>query len=921
MRPLQLTISAFGPYAGKTQLDLEHLGTHGIYLIRGDTGAGKTSIFDAITFALYGEASGNQREAIMFRSQYAAPDTPTFVELTFWNSGKCYTIRRSPEYTRPAKRGGRLTVQKAEAVLHMPDGTIVTRLRDVDRAIYDIIGVDRSQFTQIVMLAQGDFLKLLVAPTEERMRIFRQIFHTEQFQTLQTRLKEQSSLLSKKREVMTARIMQYIEGVQYPEDTQLGQKLARARAGEYLICDTLPLLKQAIEIDQETQEDIYIKIELKNKQISIIQEQIGKAKLLATAKQQLEEAQAEQTALAPRLSQAIQAQKEASAKQPELDALTRCAEQIKQELIQHKLFAELQAALQKTAAEQKQNTNWLDQYSVKMDALLAKRSALQEEQHIVSNATVETEQLTTAQQKIQARIDALHNLRSDLSILKERQDAWISLQNAYQKQSVKSDALHNESRSIHRAFLDAQAGILAETLQEDQPCPVCGALHHPNPAQPARFAPRKEDVEQAQQAAQLAQQRAEQLSAQAGICEGQVTAQKEAIERQFSSLLKDCNWKTLEYDLSKEIQDSESQLKQISEKILCAQQKSKRFERLEQALRQLEHQIEALKEQQTAFRERSIALQQDNLHLKQQISLCTSKFKYKDYETARKAGEEIKQSYLALEHNFQKTEREAQQLRARANTLAGQIDALQSQLANATAYDLLEAEAKLTELQTERKTLDQLVGILAMRIQRNGEALTQITACSNDLTQVEQHWSEVKALADTAAGTCAGKEKIMLETYVQMTYFDRILTRANHRFIVMSRGHYTLQRCMQATSNRKQTGLELDVVDHYNGTTRSVKTLSGGESFQAALSLALGLSDEVQSRAGGIRLDTMFVDEGFGTLDEDALEQALRALTELSDHGRLIGIISHIGTLSHRIDRQITVTKNGTVGSCAKLTC
>lgn len=921
MRPLQLTISAFGPYATKTELDLERLGTHGIYLIRGDTGTGKTSIFDAITFALYGEASGNQRESIMFRSQYAAPDTPTFVELTFWNSGKCYTIRRSPEYTRPAKRGGGLTVQKAEAVLHMPDGTIITRVRDVDRAIYDIIGVDRSQFTQIVMLAQGDFLKLLVAPTEERMRIFRQIFHTEQFQTLQTRLKEQTSLLSKKREAMAARIMQYIEGTQYPEDTALGQELARARAGECLISGTLPLLKQAIQIDQEAQKDIYIKIDSKNKQISIIQEQIGKAKQLLTAQQQLQTVQAEQTALTPLLERAIQAHEEALSKQDNLDMLTRHAEQIKQELLQHKQFAGLQTALEKTLSEQKQNTNWLEQYSVKMNELTAARLAIQKEQHTISNAAVETEQFATAKQKIQARMDALHNLRSDFNILKEHRNNWISLRDAYQKQSVKLIALQEESISIHRAFLDAQAGILAETLQENQPCPVCGALHHPKLAQPARSAPRKEDVEQAQKAAQLAQQRAEQLSAQAGICEGQVTAQKEAIERQFSILLENCSWKTLECCLSKEIQETESQLHQICEQILCARQKTKHFEQLEQERNQLEHQIEALEQQQTTFRERSIALQQDVLHLEEQITLCTSKLKYKDYETARKAGEKIRQSYIAIQQNLQKTEHEAQQLRSRANTLTGQIHALQKQLAHASSYDLSGAETKLAELQAERKALEQLVGVLGLRIQRNQEALTQITACSNDLAKVEQHWSEVKALADTAAGTCSGKEKIMLETYVQMTYFDRILAHANNRFIVMSRGQYTLQRCVQATSNRKQTGLDLDIVDHYNGTTRSVKTLSGGESFQAALSLALGLSDEVQSRAGGIRLDTMFVDEGFGTLDEDALEQAMRALTELSDHGRLIGIISHVGTLSRRIDRQIVVTKNGTAGSRVELTC
>ena len=919
MRPLQLTLSAFGPYAGCIHLDLEQLGTHGLYLIRGDTGAGKTSIFDAITFALYGEASGSQREAAMFRSQYAAPQTETFVELTFSNAGKLYTIRRSPEYMRPAKRGSGFTLKKAEATLKLPNGNLLTKLREVNQAIHESIGVDRSQFTQIVMLAQGDFLKLLVASTEERMRIFRQIFHTERFQTLQTMLKEQSSILSRQRESMIARITQYIDGTQYPEDTEYGQTLAQARMGNHLLSDILPVLEAVTQQDKTMLYKMQSQISKQDTQIGQLQEQIGQAKQLAIAQQQLQVAQAEWQSLAPQLENAIKAKEQAQQKQPELESLMQRAEQIQEELNRHKRLAELQQAQQQTEQLYTKNNAALQQFDNQSERLHREQSTLQNEQSKLSDSAVKAEHFTAEIRELEARNASLCTLQNDIQKLEKLGKEWNILTERYQNAADKSNALQQESLSLHRAFLDAQAGLLAETLQDGQPCPVCGSFHHPAPTQRTQNAPQKEDVERAQEAAQKAQQEAEQLSAQAGICQGQINTQIAALEKQFKILLDNCTWDAVQPKLTQAIQATQAKIIDTSKQFTQAKQSLKRYQNIQQESEQLIMHLEQLRQQRAKYMEQQAALKQDAIHHKEQIVQITSQLLYTSNEAAKEASAKIKLACNTIRQEQQQAEQTEQHYRSRMNTLEGQIQALQNQIAGTASYDLSKAENKLTELQLHRTTLEQQSAQITARMQRNQDALTQLARCSNELSTIEQRWAQVKSLADTAGGTLSGKEKIMLETYVQMTYFDRILIRANSRFLVMSRGQYELQRCVQSSSNRRQTGLELDVIDHFNGTTRSVKTLSGGESFQAALSLALGLSDEVQSLAGGIRLDTMFVDEGFGTLDEDALEQALRALTALSDHGRLVGIISHVGALSRRIEKQIVVTKNGTEGSHAKL--
>ena len=346
MRPLTLTLSAFGPYAGQITLALEQLGKNGLYLIRGDTGAGKTSIFDAIAFALYGEASGDQREAAMFRSQYAAPDTPTFVELTFESAGKTYRVRRVPEYTRPAKRGGGVTLQRAEAELTMPDGRVVTRVKEVGQAVREIVGVDREQFAQIAMIAQGDFLKLLVASTEERMRIFRQIFHTGRYQKLQAALKDQLAALSRARDKLRDGLMQAVGSARYPADSVLGQRLADAQAGRLLLQETAALLDEIVRQDSAAQEAGRRALERLDKQIGQAARTLGQARELAAARIQLRDAQAKRQAIQQEMEKAGAARAALAARKPEREALAQQAAALAEEVRRHEACSRLDQALE-----------------------------------------------------------------------------------------------------------------------------------------------------------------------------------------------------------------------------------------------------------------------------------------------------------------------------------------------------------------------------------------------------------------------------------------------------------------------------------------------------------------------------------------------------------------------------------------------
>ena len=919
MRPLHLTLSAFGPYAGQVEIPLEQLGERGLYLITGDTGAGKTTLFDAITYALYGEPSGDNRDPSMFRSKYAQPDTPTWVELVFSYSGKTYTVRRSPEYERPAKRGGGTTLQRAEAELHLPDGRLVTKTREVTGEIVNIIGLDRSQFAQIAMIAQGDFLKLLLADTRSRQEIFRKLFPTRGYMVFQEKVKSESGALQRECEAARASVKQYIDGVLCPQEDPMYPQWERAWAGELPIQETVELLEILLDQDRERDTQCSEELEQLDGEWKAVTALLAKAEELEKAQSQLEEALARRETCKAQWEAAQQQLEAQTAQAPQLEGLRAQLADLEAELPRYQELEQLRQNLTAQTQSIRQQSTWLEEQENEQRRREKELELWRQERAGLEEAGAQRERLLGQQTRAQEQSQQLEELNTLLAGCRQ---ARVNLEGAQKRYGVarqKAQAAQEDYTGKNQAFLDEQAGILAQQLAEGQPCPVCGSLTHPTPAQLSPGAPTEEELNRVKQAWEAAQQTASTWSVEAGKARTALEEREQRLRSQMAHVLPE--------------QGADQPLDQVAQSIQEAQRKAQealdqvrgQLGQVEAALarkRQLDTQIPQ-QEQRLGELEQAIASAREQLagansrreELEGQVHTLEGQLRYPQADQARQEQSQLNRELQRLE----KAQTEAQK-RANAAQLAltgaeEAVKQLTHLVEQSQPMDLVAQRARSQELTLRRAQLTAVQRELHTRITTNRTALEQIQGKTAQLTQLEQRYTWVRTLSNTVNGTLPGKEKIALETYVQMTFFDRILRRANLRLLVMTGGQYELKRRREAAGSRGQSGLEMDVIDHYNGTQRSVKSLSGGESFQASLALALGLSDEIQSSAGGIRLDTMFVDEGFGSLDEESLGKAMGALGDLAQGNRLVGIISHVSELKEKIDKQIVVRKDRTGGS------
>ncbi len=807
MKPLKLVLSAFGPYAGHTELDFTKLGEQGLYLITGDTGAGKTVLFDAISYALYGETSGGVRDASMLRSQYTKADMPTSVELTFLLHGRAYRLVRNPEYRRPAKRGNGMTTEKARAELYFPDDrTPLTKIGEVDKKVCELLGLDHKQFTQIAMIAQGQFRKFLDTNTDERSKIFRDLFNTTFYQRVQEELKQAVS--GKKAEYIELQrsAEQYLNSINGADD-EAQQKLQQWSAQHFIGYwqDALDLLAEQLAKQASCQKQTSTAIAELVKKL----EEIA-AKLEAVDKQKILEKQVAVDKLElKRLSERVANEDELKKQREEnLLAAEACVNEA-----------------QKAALELSEQRSVLQQLNVKQRDLQQLEEMLSRHQQLAQKLVKKRAEYRAA--CAQAQEKAAHYLE------------------------------------LYTYFLGAQAGLLAKDLAPGQPCPVCGSKVHPQLAQLTDKAPDEKQVK----AAQLASNEAKELL---GTLAGQGKALSQQFEQEKTLLLQ----KSVELLQCKELE--------VLPNVLQAAQKQVNTElsNLQQKLQPLLEQAQQLKQLEAAF-----------MRQKEQ----------------NKKAEAAAQKYTQDLAAAQSVLGERQKLLAEQQKLTSGVDE--------TA--LCEQAGKL---QQERQQLEVHERQLYAAYSNNERVQQEVIKCIDNLQQCEGELQYISNLSATMNGTLAGKKRVNLETYIQMHYFDRILRRANTRLLQMTSGQYELRRDALKDGDSKtgnsKTGLDLVVDDHYSGRERSVKTLSGGESFLASLALALGLADEVQSSAGGIQLDTMFVDEGFGSLDDSALQQAIATLQGLSEGHRLVGIISHVHDLQEMIDKKIIVTKStGTQGT------
>ncbi len=1084
MRPLKLIMSAFGPYGGETVVDFEQLGTCGLYLICGDTGAGKTTLFDAISYALYGEVSADdtsKREPRQLRSDFADPAMETFVDLTFEYREEVFHIRRNPEYARAKKRGEGTTLQIARVEFERPGKPTLTKDREVNAAVEELLGIDRSQFGQIVMIAQGEFRKLLTADTKTRQAIFRRLFGTELYRDFQDRLSAEEGRLRGKYDEANNQVWALATNVQFETGSEEGLERERrlesgtataewlfgaleaqeerdARAAtelaatydhlrdEYVRVKTLigsvenlPVIKRQREVRasalSKLEEDAPLAQAAFDQQCSYDSERQAKADEAAALKARIAEYDtlaketkivADMVAKGREVDALLVQAKDEEAKTGERLALAKKRrEQLKDARVE---LSDARIGVEACERQLKEAREILDRF-----AQLAQAEDDFEKAHAaLVDIGSQCEARTAAVEELQRRIaemEAQEALLKEAPILKERAQAELVVATTkvrevekdierLAKQRAEVDAAHHAEQDAAQAFQganDAQqvaeaklsllgklqradmAGLLGAELEEGCACPVCGSTSHPNIAGRAEGAPTEEDMEAAEAAVEACKTevaRAMQVLARAKShkesCERVVAeaidhdgdedaldaslAEARRIHADMSSRLSDATELMDKYtkvssdlatlrgslegarDAEKVAMDrkaamaadesAKSQVLQVRRDALAdttATQAKKRVVECDECLVEAKrrYEVASARDVELCVVTKEVQNLEETLK-KDQASVSRFQAAASDFESKRKAAQAIvdqlgstlpfatvgeAQSRIAKLTSEVEASRKARVRAERAlreieesiRVAQTEIAGLDKQIAEAPAVNVEEQKALLGEIEAKGKEADVSKQIVSGRRQANGKAFFVLQHKMEEISAIEQRYGLVSEVSNVANGKLRDQAKLQFESYVQALYFDRVVAAANRRYKVLTDNRYEMRRRKDETSRRGQSGLDLDVYDHHTGKCRAASTLSGGEGFEASLCLALGLSDVVARHASGIKLDAMFIDEGFGSLDQRSLTRAINMLMHLSGEQKLIGIISHVDELKRNIDRRIVVS-GSTQGRGSSLT-
>ena len=912
MRPLNLRMTGFGPYAGTTVIDFEKLGTNGIYLITGPTGAGKTTIFDAITFALYGSPSGTTRETDLLRSKYAADDTPTEVELTFLCNGKTYIAERSMKL----KSNGTYD-KKVKFIYH--DGRVENQINSVKDAVMEIIGIGKDQFSQIAMIAQGDFLKLLLAKTDERQKIFRKIFNTNFYSMFQEKISYELKTVGDMRKAAKNSVNQYIDSIMCEKNNVLSIELDKAKKGDMLVEDILELLAHIIESDTNDNNIVTDKIANAEKELKYIESLLSKAEERDKTKNELSKAIKEKEKISEELDKLKNNLDAAKAKEPEKEKIKKEILQIEEELPKYNEFEVKFKEISNLKNKIKGDTSLLKEKEESQRQLNTEIENLKSEAEELKNAGVQKEKLESIKEKLEGKKADLKKLNGELDTLNDLQIGLENAQEAYLKAKGEADTLRTTAESKRTAFNNAQAGIMAESLVDGEPCPVCGSTTHPCKAMKAETAPSEENVKSAEKSAKSAQDKANKASANASQIKGSFETAKEGVNNKIAELIGNYAIEDVPNILEKLLSQTTEEIKNISNQIEEENKNVIRKNTIDKLIPEKENIYKICEDEVKELNAQISANTATLTATEKQYSEISKNLNYENKTVAEKEKTKREADLIAINNAIKLAETKFNEHRDTVTATEGRINQLNDLLAKSEEINVNTNEKERDKLNSLKKELTTKKNELSVRLTTNNNMQHKINTKSAELIELDKRWAWVKALSDTANGTVNQKSKITLETYVQMTYFDRIIIHANVHLMKMSGGQYEFVRRDTLGKGNTKVGLDLDVIDHYNGSNRNVQTLSGGESFIASLSLALGLSEEIQNSAGGIKLDTMFVDEGFGSLDEETLQQAMRALYSLSEENRLIGIISHVAELKEKIDKQIVVKKEKSGGSSIEI--
>lgn len=1016
MRPLELTMNAFGPYAKKTIIDFSKFQS-GLFLISGDTGSGKTSIFDAMTYALYNDVSGSTRDASMMRSDYSLPSEETYVELSFTHNNQEYKIRRNPSYERPKLTGQGMTLQNARASLFMPGGREIDDIKTVDKTIENLLGIDVKQYKQIVMLAQGEFQKLLNSNSNERSQIFRTIFNTKFYEDLQEEINFDEKKLKKELDQINFSIEIIIEkikinkknhfGLNLEEDFEaiinhdlkiqaaINTKIQQVQKRKEALSETIALGKNTNKDlqDLKVKEREKIKLKKQKEMIFKLKEDILKIEkarniikpledVFVSDTKRLQEENKNKNLNSNQLKIKEEKLEEKENDHKRLDLLEEGFEQrrininkIKETFPFYESLDDKNKELKTIKldiADKKKNIETVSNWIKKLKSTLENINEDKESLIKIREVKIQVDQEITMTKNEVERLNSLTVLfENEREMLKE----LLEKEKYYLKAHEKLIELEENYQELESDFYHAQAGILARQLKDKKPCPVCGSTHHPQKALLKRKTLSKEELDI--KAKKLEKARTTRAHASEELAKLKLRLDENK-KRTSESLGKKENKKNVkeklkQYEddlntLEKSLQKYENKINKLKESIdkqatyqnemeqehinlknleknlsnlilgenslevkISNLQESLSFESLVQAKNNYQTNFQALSEDESKVQQSKNIIQEAKTEIRELKGLLEDlevrevKAQAERWSSKEKLAQGlISQGFNTLE-NYRKSldqsnyleeyKTQVQNYQENLRALIQEIVSLEKRSQGKEFVDVENYLDQLEKLEDERQTLQKDYDGITFTIQHNQSLRKEYLELNSKSKKLRDEYTYVSTLAKTANGNLSGQEKISLEQYVQSAYFEYIIDEANKRFIQMTGNQFELFRQEEASNLRSQSGLELEVLDRYTGKKRSVKTLSGGESFKASLALALGLSDVTQSSVGGVAIEAMFVDEGFGSLDEKSLDQAMKTLMDLADEERIVGIISHVPELKTLVNQKIKITKTETGSS------
>ncbi|HDR3649643.1 TPA: SMC family ATPase [Bacillus anthracis] len=1016
MRPIQLIMTAFGPYKQKEVIDFDDLGEHRIFAISGNTGAGKTTIFDAICYVLYGEASGEERsDTSMLRSQFADDNVYTSVELTFQLKGKRYEIKRQLGHK---KQGNKTITGHAVELYEVIDEEKVPavdrfHVTDVNKKVEDLIGLSKHQFSQIVMLPQGEFRKLLTSETENKEEILRRIFKTDRYKLMRELLdqkrKQWKDVLQEKQKerelyfrnvfklpIRDGAILETLVEQEHVNTHQVVEALEQETAVYKAEVEQLQV-EQDVQTkqlkDAETRfhaaksvNEKFIDLQQKNEKYNTLQENRTVIEMKETSFKRAEQAK--------RLLPFEQWHEEAMQNEQKAESLLKQIIAKKENIMNNFELAQEKYEVVKNKESERENVKKLVQRLEELQPIIA---SLAEKQLNLQNAEIqigklkesmqnldrqleehtnqkqlmtgELQQLERALEQYVDKVEELTNMREDAKVLKQAYDVWQEKQKfekekeaAYSKMQLAVNAYEN----MERRWLSEQAGILALHLHDGESCPVCGSTTHPKKATEQSGAIDENELNDLRDKKNIAEKLHVQVEEKWNFYHLQYEQvieevkkrgyQSEELVETYSALVQKGKQLATEVNTLKASEETRKQtavkIKSVEEKVDALQKQKREVEteqhRIEMDCMQLRtsyehdkknipenlqtvqawkvqfdqamHELKLMEDEWKKVQEAYQHWQNENIRIQAEQEGATNQFesaKLKKEETFTRFMKELEQSGFTDQSTYKEAklsdaememiQKEIQSYYSSLEVLAKQIEELHAELKDKEYMDI-------TALGEHIKELEINLDIIKEKRQRAQNAVTYISDLHENIRRIDEQiheeekaFQELVDLYEVMKGD--NESRISFERYILIEYLEQIVQIANERLRKLSNGQFYLKRSERVEKRNRQSGLGLDVYDAYTGQTRDVKTLSGGEKFNASLCLALGMADVIQAYEGGISIETMFIDEGFGSLDEESLTKAVDALIDLQKSGRFIGVISHVQELKNAMPAVLEVTK------------